>query len=148
MNFVQYVVSREKEVVIRDFVSSRDASEKVVNAEKIFYDLGGDAKNWREWLLLDDNLFYCVYCLCFDVHNLSKNISLTKGIDSKQSAFRLKQHLSRHEKSNLHCICKNEYIKAISPELVICNYDERTLRNREIVKSIIRCIIFSATHGK
>lgn len=144
VNFAKYVVSRVKEDVIEEFGTILESSNKTIKADKIFYSPVG---NFREWLLLDSQLLYCVYCVCCDNNNLSKNVALANGVDYNQPAYRLKQHLTQHEKSKLHSVCKHEYLKAVSPDPVEWNYDDQVSKNREILKSIIRVIIFSATHG-
>lgn len=144
-SFVQYVLSRNEQEVVHEFCLNNQTSIK--HGWKIFHREDEDVSDYRNWLSLDGKYLYCVYCLCFDNRGLSKNISLTKGIDSSQPISRLNQHLKRHEDSRLHNLCKDEFLKVNSTIPQMCHYDERTSRNRNIVKSIIRTIIFNATHG-
>lgn len=101
----------------------------------------------REWLLHEDQSLYCVYCLCFG-GDLSRKIPLVRGINPEQPAHRLVQHIRSHESSNLHRVAKQEYVNAVQGSMDRIKYSPEANCNREILKSILRAIIFCATHGR
>lgn len=144
-NYVQFIVSRSEDEVLSEYNSVYSDGRY----EKIFYkqDPNKETKIWREWILYEEKNFYCVYCSCLDTHNISKNVRLTKGLDSDAPLSRLTQHITTHENSKLHKIFKNDFLKAVSPANST-NFNQRTAHNREIVKRIIKVIIFNATYSK
>lgn len=105
------------------------------NAYEIFY--GADGAK-REWLYFENNNFYCAYCLCFSPctnHRLVNGIEYTVGC-------RVTDALNRHEKEPHHNRAKGVYERFDS------NRPKCDLGTRQIMKIIIRIIIFIATHGE
>lgn len=91
----------------------------------------------REWIFVEKNIFYCVYCKCFAEGRSEDEIS-TIGINFNASHSRLSQKLLRHEESGTHALAQKVYQNMLT---------NRNHPIRESVKCIIKSILFLATHG-
>lgn len=89
----------------------------------------------REWIIVENSVFFCIYCLCF---SRSEDKLSTDGIDFKQQSVRLAQSLTRHAASGTHALAKEVYENALIG---------RGNPVRESVKCITKCILFLATHS-
>lgn len=110
-------------------------------ANKIFYEINNGEKQKREWIVLLNNKFYCVYCVCFSA--LDKN-RLIKGIEFAKSC-RITDILKCHGEELHHKAAKNVYsnIVANNEQLEGLHQSEK----RKAIECVIKIIIFIATHG-
>lgn len=108
------------------------------NGNKIFYRMTNNGQEQREWLLFENNVFFCVYCLCFS--SLKKH-RLIEGIEYVRNC-RVTETLNSHEFEAHHNRAKAVFLDMISG----CETNQS--ENRMVVKSIVKIIIFLATHGE
>lgn len=105
---------------------------------KIFFRDDGEQ---RDWILYENNKFFCVYCLCFSLrekHRLIAGINYEKGC-------RISEILKLHETEAHHNRAKNIYAE----KTTTCDSEERKKRldKRIVLDTIVKIIIFQATHG-
>lgn len=126
--FVQSVIS------CSTFTSSFVPTSTQCNLNKILFNKSNEK---REWLLFQNNHFYCAYCLCFSASTV---VSLQTGV-ANVIGNRITDTLNRHDEQHHHLHAKETYERHISDG----QFDNKT---REILKIIVKIIIFIATHGK
>lgn len=73
------------------------------NEINIFY---RDGKQEREWLVFQDNRFFCVFCICFS--KLGERNLFVKGVEYVKGN-RVSDKLNRHEKQTYHILSKTTY---------------------------------------
>lgn len=111
--------------------------------EKIFYRINDDGeKQRREYILFENNKFFCVYCLCFSPREINR---LIKGIDYVPGC-RISNILSVHENEALHKLAIKEFDRINGNDPAQGDIDKPERRNA--IKSIVKIIIFIATHGE
>lgn len=108
--------------------------------EKIFYEIKDGKQCKREWVLFFQNKFYCVYCVCLSPlcgNRLVIGVEYVKGC-------RISEYLSSHEHESNHTGARNRYSELVSP-----NSGENMCQSakRNVMRSIVKIIIFIATHG-
>lgn len=104
----------------------------------------------RKWILCEEEKLYCVYCVCFKNHDQQKSNCLIEGLKTDKLVSALTRAIRNHEQSTLHKICQQKYFKAL------CNidndyeitYNEGVTEQRTIVTTVLKIIIFLATHGE
>lgn len=126
--FVQSVINAES--IHNNFVPNSK-----LNVNKIFYSNGVK----REWILFEDNRFYCAYCLCYSSW---RNHRLINGIECI-AGCRITDTLNRHEEEAHH-----KRAKSVFQERSLNGNNHRQSTMREILKIIVRIIIFIASHGE
>lgn len=107
------------------------------NGVKIFYRMRNDEPEQREWLLYENNKFFCVYCLCF---SSLKNHRLIEGVEYVQKC-RITETLNSHEFEAHHDVAKTKFLNIAS------GCDKNWSENRIVFEAIVKIIIFLATHG-
>lgn len=109
------------------------------NGDKIFFEEKDGQKIKREWILFQDNKFYCIYCLCFAV----KENLWVKGIIYGKNC-RITEKAKIHGNEKHHIFAKNIYSRESN-----CGIQEQISQSpkRNIIRAIIKIIIFLATHG-
>lgn len=123
------------------------------SANKIFNRINGDCQEKREWLLFRDNHFYCTYCLCFSAN---RNARLVKGAEYK-AGCRITQIVNLHENERHHLSAEKMFQSAHSSndKKPAPTGDAGTSSNggmqadekRSVLSTIVKIIIFIATHG-
>lgn len=154
--FVKYVLSRSIEEVLSEVnlkFPQASGSGTYKNFQSVFYVYQKDKihhpEHFRDWLLFDSDKLFCAYCLCFSSSNLKAISLLCTGIDSKQPIHQINQCIRRHEASKFHEISKNEYSKAACDDVAKNeNFTENVKETRNVVKMILKIIIFIITHSK
>lgn len=118
------------------------------HCKKLFYD---DNNEIREWILVDNNIFYCLYCICFGQENNNTIIDeLSKdGINYINTNTRLSQKLKRHEDTKTHIYSQKMYLKAFS-KLSLDGLPKTDYSNefRNAIRCAVKATIFLATHGQ
>lgn len=112
---------------------------------KIFHRINGNEEEYREWILFENNTFFCVYCLCFSA---MKKHRLIQGIEYVREC-RITDALKTHEKETHHERAKSIYLDLVSN--IPFNRDDRNAHQSEkrvVLKAIVKIIIFIATHGE
>lgn len=109
---------------------------------KIFFRVKDGEHQQREYILFENNQFFCVYCLCF---SLLENHRLVRGIKYEQNC-RISYILNSHEDEAHHNRAKNIYLRIVSN----CDRQDNInqLEKRNVIKAIVKIIIFIATHGQ
>lgn len=105
---------------------------------KIFFRDDGEQ---RDWILYENNKFFCVFCLCFSLrekHRLIAGINYGKGC-------RISEIVKLHETEANHTRAKNIYAE----KAATCDSEERKIRveKRIVLDTIVKIIIFQSTHG-
>lgn len=111
--------------------------------ETIFYCTIEGKQHSREWLLFQNNKFYCVYCVCFSA--LDERNPFIKGVEYIRNC-RVSEKLKSHEAQTNHKLAKATYSNLISN----CSTQEglHHSETEEIIGIVVKIIIFIATHGK
>lgn len=110
--------------------------------DKIFYKWIDGERYRREWLLFQNNRFFCVYCFCFSQLNSKKPNQFIEGVEYATKC-RISDKLSRHENESHHALAKSTYLRLNEG----CISDEG-VQKRNVIKIILKIIIYIATHGK
>lgn len=134
VNFIQNVLSKTE--IPPNFIALRNT-----NINKIFYQTVAGASLRRNYVLFESNKFYCVYCLCFSLQG--ENL-LVQGVGYVPGC-RITEKLTIHDTSSHHNLAKRVYLeksKIPNGEIV----QENSKRN--VIRVIMKIIIFLATHGK
>lgn len=138
LNFIENVIAQTE-------IPSNFAPDwKTNKTRKIFFRIKDKQEHKREWLLFENNKFYCAYCLCFAL----RPNQLVNGIEYVQGA-RITDNLNKHDKAPFHNHAIGIYSKLIAdsdaqqetPQSVSAN------AKRSVLRCIIKIIIFIATHG-
>lgn len=108
------------------------------NGNKIFYRMTNNEQEQREWLLFENNYFFCVYCVCY---SSLKRHRLIEGIEYVRNC-RVTETLNSHEFEAHHIRAKTVFLDMTSG----CETNQS--ENRIVIKSIVKIIIFLATHGE
>lgn len=132
-----------KVVFIKNIISQKGIPANFVPLQyscqnKIFF--GADNKK-REWILFENNKFFCVYCLCFSLY---KKHRLIKGINYEKNC-RISDALKHHETERNHIRARNIYF-----DMVPTCGSERIKKPSDkwiVLSSVVKIIIFQATHG-
>lgn len=109
--------------------------------EKIFYHTLDGKQIRREWLAFHDNKFFCVYCLCFSASD--DNNPLIKGVEYVKNC-KITEKLNYHQTTTHHKLAKETHLNLIS------NGSQEGIHrseSKEVIKTIVKIIIFIATHG-
>lgn len=122
-----------------------ESTWKTNSTKKIFFRIKDGCEEKREWLLFDNNHFYCAYCVCF----ASKENQFVKGVEYVKGG-RITDNLNKHEKQEQHQRAMGTYAELnANCRLKSCQGVPRTATAKRIVlRSILKIIIFLATHGK
>lgn len=131
IEFIENIISREG--IPANFVPLANTYQN-----KIFFRADGMQ---REWILFSSNKFFCAYCLCFSLCN---NHRLVVGIDYVKKC-RISETLKLHETEKNHISAKNIYFG--KAEARDCENKENASDKRIVLTSIVKIIIFLATHG-
>lgn len=133
----------QKVVFIKNTLSQREIPGNFVRLqnskpEKNFFRENGER---REWVLFENDKFFCAYCLCFSSHQKSR---LIVGFEYNKGC-RCTDVLKKHENEQNHISAKNIYIGKIST----CDSEIKQKRRnkRMALDSIVKIIIYQATHG-
>lgn len=142
---IQQVLSSTNSEKLKDFVQKFKSK---LSADTLFYSkIDGHEKSVkREWILIKDNTFYCIYCICFSTWR--KDALSTSGIDYNKSNSRLSEKLSRHERLNIHGQSMRCYLNLTNRATfnIPSNFDD-TNYVRGAVRCIFKVILFISTHG-
>lgn len=111
-------------------------------SEKIFYEFVDGQKRRREWLLFQNNRFYCVYCICFSKSNSTNTNRFIEGVEYGKGC-RISGKLTDHEKGSHHILAKSTYFNLIDNVLSV-----EGAQKRNVITIIVKIIIYIATHGK
>lgn len=106
-------------------------------AENIFYQSVDGKSCRREWVLFQNNKFHCGYCLCFSAlegNRFVKGVEYVKGC-------RITSLLQLHARETHHQLAKNSYWNLVSKDKI--EHSEK----RNVIKIIVKIVIFIATHG-
>lgn len=111
--------------------------------EKIFFRINAHGQNKsREWILFNNNLFYCSHCLCFST---KKQGPLIDGVEYKKNC-RISEILKNHEAGAHHIHATNIFI-SYRGGAPATSCDIPANEKRGVLCSIVKIIIFLATHG-
>lgn len=124
-----------KDVITQQGVPSHFRPLPQCHTDKIFYTINDEGKKQREWLYIDENTFYCVYCLCFSER---KGNRLVDGIEYIKGC-RITEILNRHELGLSHTCARNIFAEHNG---IAFNIDKA-----DALKAIVKIIIYIATHG-
>lgn len=147
VDFIQRVLSSGEQGQRDTF--KRKAKVSSENTEKLFYLHTEHGKQRREWIFVINNVFYCVYCVCFSTWR--SDLLSTTGVDYNNTNSRLSQKLTSHEHMNIHDHAIRTYLllsRQQSPTTSNRNIARPPTSTREAVKCIIKVIIFISTHGE
>lgn len=143
----------DKSAFVGDFLSTRQSSidrnfrrklrTKEENIDKIFFLSTENGKICRDWLYVDDNVFYCIFCRCFAAHRSDK--LSTEGVNYNLTNHCLVAQIGRHEKLNIHAHAVRVYGILSGQDLAS---PKRPNPTREAVQCIVKCVIYLATHGE
>lgn len=132
-----------KIVFIRNIISQKGIPANFVPLQnsyqnKIFLRENGEQ---REWILFENNNFFCVYCVCFSLYEQHRLIT---GINYEKNC-RISEFLKRHETEKHHIYAKNVY----ADKALTCETERQKNRSDKwiVLSSIVKIIIFQATHG-
>lgn len=146
--FVNYILSLPELEVITEFKTTKTANKKQIQnifSEAIYHGEQFETTYVaRNWLFIEPNKFYCVYCLCFGTAQLKSNDFLTDGLVLDQQLCRLTQIIRRHESSKYHDVNRNIYLRSKGSP----SHTEDKEKARIVIKAIIKIIIFIVTHSK
>lgn len=152
IHFAEYISSRPIDDIYDEFEENFSFVNKPSRhvLQKLIYNLDEYKRpvNIREWIICDKEKIFCVFCVCF-LNSNEENI-LIKGISTKQLISVITKALVNHEHSCAHKISKHKYLKAASEydSSISINYDEKTNQDRAVVKTVLKVIVFLATHGE
>lgn len=134
LDFIKYVISEtDIPFLFKPLVGSHSSN-------KIFYkDVDGE-KLKREWLLFQNNTFFCAYCLCFSRSNVTNR--LIKGIEHVKGC-RITEKVKSHEDESHHKLAKLTYLNLVENTI-----SSEGVQKRNVIKIIVKIIIYIATHGK
>lgn len=149
-NYTYDVIRNKSDEIKVDFITNAIAQTGIpahfkplsrFDENKIFFRGKNGEQTQREWLLFENNSFFCVYCLCYSLYERHRLIS---GIDFVKNC-KITELLNKHENEAHHVRAKNIYVEKISN----CDPQEKTNRSekRIVLTTIIKIIIFQATHG-
>lgn len=119
------------------FIGLRNA-----NFNKIFFNIENGKTQRRNYILFEHNKFYCVYCICYSL--LGENI-LVKGLEYV-AGCRVSVTLKNHESSKNHQLAEQIYLQHSTNLHEGTQIQQNAKRN--VIRIIIKIIIFLATHGK
>lgn len=114
---------------------------KTNNTRKIFFQIKDGCEEKREWVLFENQHFYCAYCLCFALHEYRfvKGVEYVKGGGITNS-------VKKHEIEAYHKHAKDVFLK------LSADHQHGTCQSepskRVVLRAIIKIIIYIATHGK
>lgn len=134
INLIKSVISEEIPLNFKPMAYS--------STDKIFYKTIDGKLHRREWLLFQNNRFYCVYCICFSA--LSEN-RFIQGVEYIKSC-RITEKLTSHDKESHHKLARSTYLNLVSDSNSEKNIYHAEKRNA--IKIIVKIIIYIATHGK
>lgn len=132
-------VSFIKNAISREGVPANFKPLPRCNTEKIFYTINAEGKQQREWLFFEENKFFCAYCVCFSPADTNR---LVEGV-TYQAGCRLPDKLHGHERESKHIAAKNIFTAHVSGKAA----EEDRGEKWNALKSIVKIIIFIATHG-
>lgn len=133
VNFIKNVLSQTG--IPQNFIALPKSNEN-----KIFFGFKNDETQRRDYILFENNTFYCVFCLCFSP--LAEN-SLTQGVKYVPGC-RITTKLGIHDNSANHQLAQNVYAEK-STNL---NGGIQQNSKRNVLRIVLKIIIFLATHGK
>lgn len=137
-----------KVAFVKDHISHKEIPANFIPLprtyeNKIFFRINDNNENeYREWISFENNFFYCVYCVCFS--SLKKH-RLIQGIEYARNC-RISDALNVHETELHHKRAISIYLDLVSN----CVTRDRTHPSdkRIVLKTIVKIIIFIATHGQ
>lgn len=108
------------------------------NTNKIFFRNNGER---RDWVFFEKNNFFSAYCMCF---SLASNRRLVTGVKYEKNC-RIVDILNQHETEKLHTYSKTLYIDTVNT----CDSNQSVAHpeKRIVLRTIMKIIIFQATHG-
>lgn len=109
---------------------------KTNNIRKLFFRTNDGKESKREYVLFENDKFYCAYCVCF----ARKVNRFVEGVDYTQGC-RMVDGLNKHETSAHHKLAEKNFLKANS------DLPRENCSKREVLRILIKIIIFIATHG-
>lgn len=175
ISFIQRTFDMKTEIMLRYYPPTRKTGTSVNKITDLFQynnnsastsstndDSTGTAANnqiYRRWLYIEENIFYCSYCVCFgDVFfgvDYTKDLLASSGVNGSNFDNRLTQHVKRHEaKSDHKCISKfveklcTSQRSEVSINLARALPSQYNPSKRNAVECIIKVIIHLATHCK
>lgn len=105
----------------------------------------------REWIYIENNIFYCLYCMLFSKNSQQKDDLATIGIDYNLSNSRVSQKVKRHDTCACHKYAKKLYESAVhsanSDSNLACLATDYTNPIRNAVRCIFKVILHLASHG-
>lgn len=131
---------------IRNLLSQTEIPEnfaptwRIGNKRRIFFRIKDGKEYKREWVLFDENKFYCAYCLCFALNDSR----FVKGFEHSQGC-RITDLLNKHEQGTYHILAKKTFLKHDSAHQQ--DITEAVSAKRNVLRTLIKIIIFIATHG-
>lgn len=131
INFIKDV--KEKADIPTNFTVLRNT-----NINKIFF-YGQNGEKRRDYIFIENNKFYCTYCLCFSAMDTN---SFIQGVEYVRGG-RMPEKLQKHEISAHHQSAQRVFVEKSSNSI-----REQQNVKRSALKSIFKIIIFLATHGK
>lgn len=117
------------------------ATWKTNSTRKIFYRIKNGHEEKREWVLFENNYFYCAYCLCFAL----QEYRFVKGVEYVKGG-RITESLSKHDEESYHKHAMGTYMK-LNADFQEATSQPESLK-RVVLRTIMKIIIFIATHGK
>lgn len=108
---------------------------------KIFFRRKDGTEEQREWLLYEDNKFFCVYCLCFSLFERHRLIS---GVNYMKNC-KICEILNKHENEAHHIRAKSIFVDKTTKG----DSQDRTnqLEKRNVLNTVVKIIIFQASFG-
>lgn len=134
LDFIKNVVTRID--IPANFVRIKNSP----TGEELFHTFVNGEKHRREWLFLQDSHFFCVYCICFSKQN-GTNI-FANGVEYKPKC-RISQKLKLHENESHHNLAKSTYLSLVGNSI-----SGEGVQKRNVIKIILKVIIYISTHGK
>lgn len=136
VTFIKKILSLSE--IPRNFIAHRNA-----NIDNIFYYINDGKKLRRNYILFENNRFHCVYCLCFSplVENL-----FVQGVEYVHGC-RITNKLKDHDTARNHTLAQNIYLQKSA---ILNGEGDGILQNpkRNVLRIVLKIIIFLATHGK
>lgn len=130
-----------------------------INVNDVFNKTSTSGKlEYRQWIYVEDNIFFCLYCVCFGNEinrNKGKLAQPTIGVNYNNVGSRLIYKLHIHENSASHKYSEKLFLR-IWNESIHSNSNgvspmQDALQSQNPLRNAINCIckiiIYLATHG-
>lgn len=148
MNHIEKESIENKLKFISDVISQTDIPTHFsplpyTIAENLFFRSINGQHEPREWIIFENQQFYCAYCLCFSG---TRNDLFVKGIEYAKNC-RITGKLKRHDTSSHHQLAKTTYSNLVSNG-TNDGMSEHQSKKRNAIKIIVKIIIYLVTHGE